>query len=159
MPVSAQRVLALSALRHGSSLMLFGLCWGFTVPNWPYPRMALTAHIGATGNSMSLMLIGVILCFEDVVKLKGAWKRIILQISPWWLWASVLSECANAAWGAKGILPIAAQLSGSTGATAWQEAIVTGAHAVGGLIYVACWGAVVHTLFTGVPAETVTKKE
>ena len=32
-------------LLHGMALVLAGLAWGFFIPDTPYPRLALGAHI------------------------------------------------------------------------------------------------------------------
>ncbi|KAK9329283.1 hypothetical protein V1520DRAFT_356088 [Lipomyces starkeyi] len=57
MAENAQAITALSLLRSGVSLQLFGLVWGLIIPVTPFPKLALTAHIqsmaqaaaGATG--------------------------------------------------------------------------------------------------------------
>jgi hypothetical protein len=34
-------------------MLFMGLLWGLNVPNTPFPRLALTAHIGAMTEGMS----------------------------------------------------------------------------------------------------------
>ncbi|KZO92033.1 hypothetical protein CALVIDRAFT_530457 [Calocera viscosa TUFC12733] len=133
MPLSAQRTLSLSLLRHGALLQLFGLLWGFVVPMTPYPRLALSAHIGATGHSLMLLAIGFIVSLEDAVNVQSAWKTTTLLVAPYAVWAMILSECANSAWGTKQLLALAAAAAKVVGGEAWQEAVVTIVHVVGGL--------------------------
>jgi hypothetical protein len=39
-------------LIHGLMLVLVGLVWGLVVPNTPYPRLALGAHIQFETNGL-----------------------------------------------------------------------------------------------------------
>lgn len=54
-----------------------------------------------------------------------------------------LSEVANAWWGARQTLPIAAAQAGATGAAPWQELIVTGAHVAAGLGLITAWALLI----------------
>jgi hypothetical protein len=71
----------------------------------------------------------------------------VLVAGPWLTWPVMLTEMANAWWGARNTLPIAAGQAGATGAVAWQETVVTVAHVVGALVLVVYWGVIVAGLF------------
>jgi (hydroxyamino)benzene mutase len=45
MVFGSQETLGLSVMKHGMALMVVGLIWGFFVPETPFPRLALAAHI------------------------------------------------------------------------------------------------------------------
>ncbi|EJT99381.1 hypothetical protein DACRYDRAFT_110101 [Dacryopinax primogenitus] len=157
--ISNQRGISILLLQQAAIVHLFGLIWGFFVPATPFPRMALTAHITAMSDSMSLLLLGLILRFEGLVKVEQWWMRAMIWPSPFFLWATVFSECANSVWGANKILPISAAASGAHGAKEWQETVVTLCHAIGGVNYVVCWGIIVYALFAGVAAQKEKKEK
>src|SRR5262245_42188620 len=73
----------------------------------------------------------------------------ILAAGPWLTWPVMLSEMANAWWGTKNTLPIAAQQAGAAGGAAWQEGIVTAAHAVGAIVLIVCWGTILGGILRG----------
>ncbi|KAK9335246.1 hypothetical protein V1521DRAFT_440385 [Lipomyces starkeyi] len=53
MAENAQAITALSLLRSGVSLQLFGLVWGLIIPVTPFPKLALTAHIQSMAQGCS----------------------------------------------------------------------------------------------------------
>jgi hydroxylaminobenzene mutase len=59
----------------------------------------------------------------------------------------MLTEMANAWWGTRNMLPIAAQQAGASGAAAWQEGFVTAAHVIGAVVMIAYWGTILLGLF------------
>lgn len=89
----------------GASLMLFGLCWGFYVPHTPFPRLALTAHIGCMSNGVMIILGGMLVERTDLVKLSETQVKIVWAAMVG-TWPVLMTECANAWWGTNGILPI-----------------------------------------------------
>jgi hypothetical protein len=59
----------------------------------------------------------------------------------------MLTEMANAWWGARNMLPIAAGQAGAAGAPAWQEGVVTAAHLIGAVVLIVYWGVILGGLF------------
>jgi hypothetical protein len=78
---------------------------------------------------------------------KGGVAAKILLAAPWLTWPVMLTEMANAWWGARQMLPIAAGQAGATGAEAWQESVVTAAHMLGALVLLVYWGVILVGLF------------
>jgi (hydroxyamino)benzene mutase len=142
-----------SNLRHGAVYMLVGLVWGMVIPATPFPRLALTAHIQLTANGIMFLVAGLVILHLPIAKSRIS--EMILVIGPWLTWLVVVSEMANAWWGARNMLPIAAGQAGATGAAAWQETIITLAHLVGALALLAYWGVI----FVGLFRKSVKKEE
>ena len=59
----------------------------------------------------------------------------------------MLTEMANAWWGARNTLTIAAEQAAAAGAVVWPETIVTVAHVVGAIVLLVYWGVVLAGLF------------
>lgn len=124
-------------LLHGMLLVLAGLVWGLVVPDTPYPRLALGAHIQFMSNGMLVMLIGIaLLALPHEVGQKSI--RVML-VAVWLTWAMALSEVANAWWGTTGTLPIAAGQAGAAGGQPWQEIAVTLTHVGAGVGLIVSW--------------------
>jgi (hydroxyamino)benzene mutase len=134
-----------SNLRQGAVYMMVGLMWGMLVPTTPFPRLGLVAHIQLTVNGIMFLVAGLMILHLPIVK--SSLSAGILVAGPWLTWLIMLSEMANAWWGAKNMLPIAAGQAGATGAEGWQEGIVTGAHVLGAIVMIAYWGAILVGLF------------
>jgi hydroxylaminobenzene mutase len=134
-----------SNLRQGAALMMVGLIWGVVVPATPYPRLALGAHIQLTGNGVMFLVAGLVIAHLGLGA--GTLSRGILTAGPWFAWLMALSEMANAWWGTRNMLPIAAQQAGASGAAAWQEHTVSAAHMVAGAVMIAYWGTILFGLF------------
>lgn len=125
-------------LIHGMALIFVGLVWGLIVPQTPFPRLALTAHIQFLTNGLLLIVLAsLLLKFQHRV---GSRSVAAMVLAAWLTWAMALSEVANSWWGTAGILPIAAAQAGATGGAPWQELIVTLAHIAAGLALIAAWG-------------------
>ncbi|KAK9353662.1 hypothetical protein V1505DRAFT_376824 [Lipomyces doorenjongii] len=124
MPESTQAITALSLLRSGVSLQLFGLVWGLIIPLTPFPKLALTAHIQSMAQGAMVLGAGVLLRQPHLLNLSALELRIV-----WWgfglAWAAIAVQCFNAFWGTNQILPIAAAAAGATGAEPWKEHIMT----------------------------------
>ena len=120
--------------------MLVGLIWGMVVPATPLPRLALTAHIQLTAHGMMFLVAGLVILHLPVAK--GGLTAQILIAGPWLTWLVMFSEMANAWWGTRKMLPIAAEQAGASGAAAWQENIVTVAHLIGAIVLIAYWGTI-----------------
>jgi len=129
-----------SNLRQGAVYMLVGLVWGMLVPTTPFPRLALGAHIQLTANGVMFLVAGLVI--RHLPKAKGGLSGKILVAGPWLTWLVMLSEMANAWWGTRNMLPIAAQQAGATGAEGWQENIVTVTHLIGAVVLIAYWGTI-----------------
>lgn len=128
-------------LVHGLALVLVGLVWGLVVPNTPYPRLALVAHIQFETNGLLFIVLAILL-----IKLRhsvGSKSVLVMIVSVWLTWAMALSEVANAWWGTTQMLPIAASQAGATGGKAWQELIVKLTHLAAGLGLIAAWALLV----------------
>ncbi len=124
-------------LIHGLAMVLVGLLWGFVVPNTPFPRLALTAHIQFTSNGVLFAVLALLLL--TLPHRVGRWSIWVMLLAAWLTWAMLFSEVASAWWGTNQILPIAASQASAKGAQAWQEAIVKLAHIAAGLGLVAAW--------------------
>lgn len=134
-----------SNLRQGAVYMLVGLLWGLVVPASPFPRLALGAHIQLTAHGVMFLVAGLV-----VLHLPSANRGVsakILTVGPWLTWPVMLTEMLNGWWGAAKTLPIAAAQEGATGGEAWQEAMVTLTHVLGGVVLIAYWGVIVAALF------------
>ena len=134
-----------SNLRQGAVYMLVGLIWGMVVPATTFPRLALTAHIQLTANGIMFLFAGLVILRLPIAKSSMSAK--ILVAGPWLTWLVMLSEMANAWWGTRNMLPIAAGQAGAVGAEAWQETAVTVAHLIGALVLIVYWGVIVAGLF------------
>jgi hydroxylaminobenzene mutase len=128
-------------LIHGLVLVLVGLVWGLFVPNTPYPRLALSAHIQFVTNGLLFIVLAVLL-----LALPHGVGRIsagVMLLSVWLTWTMGLSEVANAWWGTTQMLPIAAAQAGATGAAPWQELVVKLTHIAAGLGLIVAWSLLV----------------
>ena len=128
-------------LIHGLMLVLVGLVWGLVVPNTPYPRLALAAHIQFETNGMLFIVLAtLLLALPHSVGRKSVW---VMLLSAWLTWARVLSEVANAWWGTAQMLPIAAAQAGATSGAPWQEWVVKLTHIGAALGLIAGWSLLV----------------
>jgi (hydroxyamino)benzene mutase len=134
-----------SNLRQGAALMMVGLIWGVVVPATPYPRLALGAHIQLTGSGVMFLVAGLVISHLGLGA--GTLSGGILTAGPWFTWPMALSEMANAWWGTRNMLPIAAQQAGASGGHAWQEHTVSAAHMVAAVVLIAYWGTILFGLF------------
>jgi hypothetical protein len=124
-------------LIHGLSMVLVGLVWGLVVPNTPFPRLAVGAHIQLIENGLLFVVLAtLLLSLSHRVGRSSVW---VMVLAAWLTWSMALSEVANAWWGTNGVLPIAARQGGATGGTPWQESIVTLTHIGAALALIAAW--------------------
>jgi (hydroxyamino)benzene mutase len=128
-------------LIHGLMLVMVGLLWGFVVPQTPYPRLALGAHIQFVTNGILIITMAAVLL--QIPHSAGPKSAGVMLLAAWLTWPMALSEVANAWWGTAQMLPIAAAQAGTTGGAGWQESIVKATHVVAGLGLVAGWGSLV----------------
>jgi (hydroxyamino)benzene mutase len=91
-------------LMHGLLLVMAGLVWGFVVPQTPFPRLALGAHIQFVTNGMLLALMAVMLL--ALPNRVGPRSALVMVLAAWLTWAMALSEVANAWWGTSQMLPL-----------------------------------------------------
>src|SRR5580698_6229864 len=134
-----------SNLRQGAVFMMVGLIWGLVVPSTPYPRLALGAHIQLTGSGVMFLVAGLVISHLGLGG--GTLSGGILTAGPWLTWPMALSEMANAWWGTRDMLPIAAQQAGASGGAIWQEQTVTAAHLIGAVAVLAFWATILLGLF------------
>jgi hydroxylaminobenzene mutase len=134
-----------SNLRQGAAFMMAGLVWGMAVGATPFPRLALGAHIQLTAHGVMFLVAGLVISHSGLGTGRAA--RFILTAGPWLTWPLVLSEMANAWWGTRSMLPIAAQQAGASGAAPWQEGIVAAAHLLGAVVMLVYWGTILAGLF------------
>jgi hypothetical protein len=125
-------------LLHGLVLVFVGLLWGLAVPQTPYPRLALTAHIQFLTNGLLLVALALVLVSRQARV--GAGSVLVMVLAAWAIWPMVLSEVANAWWGAARMLPIAAKEAGVAGGEPWQELVVEITHVAAALALIAAWG-------------------
>ncbi|KAH8807852.1 hypothetical protein F5884DRAFT_900176 [Xylogone sp. PMI_703] len=128
--------LKLDLFRLGSSLYLFGCGWGCFIESAPYRRLALTAHIQAAATGTMAIVAGTLV---ESMKDIGPLKSSVVYWGIWVVWPMVLSECAAAYWGAKKVLPIAAEAAKAPGSTPWKEAIVGVTHYVSAIGNACAW--------------------
>ena len=140
-----------SNLRQGAVYMMVGLIWGMAVPATSFPRLALGAHVQLTAHGAMFLVAGLVIWHLGLGT--GSLPARILIAGPWLTWPVMLTEMANSWWGTRNTLPIAAQQAGATGATAWQEGIVTAAHVIGAVVLLVYWGTILFGLYAkpGVP--------
>ncbi|KAK9235623.1 hypothetical protein V1525DRAFT_409464 [Lipomyces kononenkoae] len=146
MAESAQAVTALSLLRSGVSLQLFGLIWGYTVALTPFPKLALTAHIQSMTQGSMILGVGLLLRQSNLLKL----SPLELTIT-WWgfalAWPAVIVQCFNAFWGTNRLLKITAASAGANGAKAWQEETVFLTLMLSGLVLIGSFTVILLALF------------
>jgi hydroxylaminobenzene mutase len=135
------RIRARQILVHALAMVLFGLVWGLVVPHTPFPRLALGAHIQFMTNGILFIVMALVLL--STVNNVGPRSASIMLLAVILTWVMGFSEIANAWWGTHEVLPIAAQQAGATGATAWQEAVVTLAHVAAGLVLIVAWALLI----------------
>lgn len=134
-----------SNLRQGAVYLCVGLLWGMLVPATTFPRLAVGAHIQLTAHGVMFLAAGLLIAHLGLGA--GKWQARILVAAPWLTWLLMLSEIANAWWGAHNILPVAAQQANAPGAVAWQEGIVTAAHVGGAIVQLVYWLTILRALF------------
>jgi (hydroxyamino)benzene mutase len=128
-------------LIHGMVLVLVGLMWGLVVPNTPYPRLALGAHIQFVANGMLFIVLAtLLLALPHSVGRKSVW---VMVLSVWLTWAMALSEAANTWWGTTQMLPIAASQAGATGGVPWQELVIRLTHIGAALGLIIAWSLLI----------------
>ena len=124
-------------LIHGLMLVLAGLVWGLVVPDTPYPRLALGAHIQFETNGLLFIVLATLLL--ALPHRVGRLSVRVMLLAAWLTWAMALSEVANAWWGTNQMLPIAAAQAGATGGAPWQELVVKLTHIGAGLSLIVAW--------------------
>jgi hydroxylaminobenzene mutase len=128
-------------LLHGMAFILAGLMWGLAIPATPYPRLALGAHIQFETNGLLFIVLAVLLLkLPHRVGRKSVW---VMVLAVWLAWPMVLSEAANAWWGATQILPLAANQAGASGGELWQELVVKLTHALAGMGLIVAWALLI----------------
>jgi hydroxylaminobenzene mutase len=143
--VVASEHVGLSNVRQGAAYMVVGLLWGGVLEKTPFPGLALTAHIQLVAQGLLFLVAGLVI--QRFGLGSGHASRVVLVGTPWLTWPVVLSEMANAWWGTRETLPIAARQAGATGGAQWQEQIVAAAHFVGALVMLAYWVVILGGLF------------
>ena len=128
-------------LIHGLMLVLAGLVWGLVVPNTPYPRLALGAHIQFETNGLLFIVLATLLL--ALPHRVGRLSVRVMLLAAWLTWTMALSEVANAWWGTNQMLPIAAAQAGATGGAPWQELVVKLTHIGAGLSLIVAWSLLV----------------
>src|SRR6267154_1981862 len=88
------------------------------------------------GGSKQILLHVLVLTLPHSV---GRGSITVMLLSAWLTWAMALSEVANAWWGTRQTLPIAAGQAGATGAETWQELVVQVTHIGAGLALIIAW--------------------
>ena len=124
-------------LLNGLMLVMAGLLWGFVVPLTPLPRLALVAHIQFMVNGLLVIAMAVLLL--SLPHRVGSKSLGVMVLSAWLIWPMLLSQVANAWWGTKEVLPIAAQQAGASGGASWQELVMKLTHIAAGVALVVAW--------------------
>jgi hypothetical protein len=128
-------------LIHGLALIFAGLIWGFAPPLTPYPRLALGAHLQFETNGLLFVVLGILLL--KLPHRVGAKAVAVMVVSAWLTWLMAFSEVANAWWGTRQMLPIAARQAGAAGAAPWQELVVKLCHIPAALGLILSWGLLI----------------
>ena len=128
-------------LMHGMALVLVGLVWGLAVPHTPYPRLALGAHIQFVSNGLLYVILATVLL--SVPHAVGPRSILVMLLSAWLTWTMALSELANAWWGTRQTLPIAAGQAAAQGGRPWQEQIVLVTHIGAGVGLIVAWSLLI----------------
>lgn len=142
--MTASQTTSRSNLRQGAAYVLAGLLWGVAVPVTPFPRLALVAHVELVGQGAMFLVAGLLITHLGLGS--GGWARRLLVATPWLGWPAMLTEMANAWWGSKDILAIAARQAGAPGALAWQETLVMATHVLGAACLFAYWVTILAAL-------------
>ncbi|KAJ3047957.1 hypothetical protein HK097_011019 [Rhizophlyctis rosea] len=158
--------LALSVLRHGMGLIVAGLVWGFFIPQTPFPRLALTAHIQFQAEGAMILLAGLLLNSKpfpksdvQVASTLSALQARLVRIGAIMVWPILLSEVANAWWGTKATLPLlyAAGVPSHWTAEEWQELVLAVTHYGGSPFIVLAMGILLFSLFKGPKIDAASK--
>lgn len=128
-------------LIHGLVFVLVGLLWGLVVPNTPYPRLALGAHIQFVTNGLVFIAMATLLL--ALPHNVGRTSVRVMLLAVWLTWTMGLSEVANSWWGTTQMLPIAAGQAAASGGAPWQELIVKLAHIAAGLGLIVAWALLI----------------
>lgn len=134
-----------SNLRQGAVYMVVGLVWGMAVAGTPFPRLALGAHVQLTAHGVMFLVAGLVIRHLGLGS--GRASAMILTAGPWLTWPVMLTEMANAWWGTRNMLPIAAAQAGAPGGAGWQEGTVSAAHLIGAVVLLVYWGTILGRLF------------
>lgn len=125
----------------GLVLVLLGLVWGLVVPNTPFPRLALGAHIQMVTNGMLLIVMATLLL--ALPHNVGPRSALVMLLAAGLTYVMALSEVANSWWGTTQVLPLAAKQAGATGGAMWQETVVKLSHIGAGLALIVAWALLV----------------
>lgn len=128
-------------LLHGLLLVMAGLLWGFVVPLTPLPRLALVAHIQFMVNGLLVIALAVLLL--AVPHRVGPKSLTVMVLAAWFVWPMLLSQVANAWWGTRQVLPIAAQQAGASGGATWQELTMKLTHIAAAVALVVAWALLI----------------
>ena len=60
LPIMTQHRAGLQLIASGAGMLFLGLLWGLHTPNTPFPRLALTAHVGAMTEGMSRSIYHIV---------------------------------------------------------------------------------------------------
>jgi hypothetical protein len=112
-----ESTIPLSILRSGASLLVAGLTLGFIVPAAAFPRLAVVAHTQLMIEDTMTLVNGLLLQSRpfggvDSPRLVDTMSWLQQQTVRWGvaaIWPVLLSEVANAWWGTRGVLSLAAE--------------------------------------------------
>jgi len=140
-PSTADRTL----VRHGFLLFLIALVIGLAIPAFPFPKIALSAHVSTLLNGLFLIALG--LAWPAIDLSPGA-ARLVRPLALYGTWANLALNLCVSLWGAGRLLPLA-----SAGRTAqpWQDALTSFLAVSLGLAMVAALGLVVWRLWRTPP--------
>ena len=131
-------------LISGSAMILVGLIVGALVPVFPFPRLAVGAHIQFVTNGILFIVQSLVLhSFQPRFGKFSSWITISAAFLTWLMAAS---EVLNSFWGTLETLPIAGRQAGATGGTAIQEAVVKLPHGLAALSLIISWGFTINGL-------------
>ena len=84
-------------LLNGMCMILAGLLWGLAIPQTPFPRIALSAHIQYEVNGVLFIVLALILIAAKpgITRFSG----MAMLTATWLTWPMLLAASANAWWG------------------------------------------------------------
>jgi hypothetical protein len=145
-------------LTHSLVYLLQGLLLGLFIHSglFPYPRIALAAHIGFMGTGT--LFLALSLASHPAIwpfrKYPGTTLNWVIKVGVWVNYLVPYSEIMNAFWGSKTTLPIAA--AGSRGAKyEWQNTLVDLAHIIPALFLILIVGGLLGLAMLGGEKEVV----
>ena len=86
----------LHLLQSGAFLITAGLAWGPFIPQTPFPRIALSAHLNFLQHGLLSIAAGILLRH---MKDLSEWQVLLVAVPHYYLWIVNIAMIGNAWWG------------------------------------------------------------